>query len=281
MRSLFSWSLVPPKLIRWRTRLYYRVTERVQQVRFLPRPRSLNSPFPISQNLFHISFRMLQRLKVFFDTLELFLRKLVNAAAGSASSVTSFQDFGQLCQSEADPKRPLHYQHSLHGARGVEAVTRVCSRSSWENANPFIMSNRIWTHTSHLGERPGTQSFGTAALHHEKYEPSNAFQSQGICSRSFLARVSEHCRRRSARMSGYSSRAKSTHIGTHCIPPRNLNSRQKFRAYRQVCTDPNCLCYNSFTGQGQLLWVGVACRMVVDGRLAWCPWCPLNSNSEF
>jgi hypothetical protein len=26
-------------------------------------------------------------------------------------------------------------------------------------------------------------------------------------------------------------------------------------------TDLNCLCYNSFTGQGQLLWVGVACRM--------------------
>jgi hypothetical protein len=42
------------------------------------------------------------------------------------------------------------------------------------------MSNRIWTHTSHLGERPGTKSFGTAALHHEKYEPWNAFQSQDV-----------------------------------------------------------------------------------------------------
>jgi len=88
---------VPPKLISWRGRLYYRVTERVQQVRFLSRSRSLNSLFPIGQNLFHISFRTLQRFKVFFDTLELFLRKLVNAAAGSASSITSFQDFRQLC----------------------------------------------------------------------------------------------------------------------------------------------------------------------------------------
>jgi hypothetical protein len=34
-------------------------------------------------------------------------------------------------------------------------------------------------------------------------------------------------------------------------------SCQKFRAYRRVCTDLNWLCYNSFTGQGQLLWVGV------------------------
>ena len=24
-----------------------------------------------------------------------------------------------------------------------------------------------------------------------------------------------------------------------------------------ACTNSNCLCYNSFTGQGQLLWVGV------------------------
>ena len=61
-------------------------------MRFLPRSRLLNSLFPIDQNLLHISFRTLQRLKVRFNTLELFLRKLVNAATGSASSVTSVQD---------------------------------------------------------------------------------------------------------------------------------------------------------------------------------------------
>jgi len=32
------------------------------------------------------------------------------------------------------------------------------------------------------------------------------------------------------------------------------------------------------TGQGQLLWVGVACSTVLDGGLAWCPWCPLTSE---
>jgi len=64
-------------------------------VRFLSRSRPLNSLFPLCQDLFHISFRALQRLKVCFDTLELFLRKLVNAAAGSASCITSFQDFSR------------------------------------------------------------------------------------------------------------------------------------------------------------------------------------------
>jgi len=68
MRLLFSWSLVPPKLISWRARLCYRVTERIQQVRFLPSSRSQDSLFPIGQNVFHISFRALQRLKVCFDT---------------------------------------------------------------------------------------------------------------------------------------------------------------------------------------------------------------------
>jgi hypothetical protein len=56
------------------------------------------------------------------------------------------------------------------------------------------------------------------------------------------------------------------------------NSCQKFRAYRQVCTDRNCLCYNSVSGQGQLLWLVFACSAVLDGGLAWCPWCPLTSE---
>src|SRR5437762_9969117 len=47
---------------------------------------------------------------------------------------------------------------------------------------------------------------------------------------------------------------------------------------RQVYAERNSLCYNSFTGQGQLLWVGVACTTVFDSGLAWCPWCPLTSR---
>jgi hypothetical protein len=34
------------------------------------------------------------------------------------------------------------------------------------------------------------------------------------------------------------------------------------------CTDLNSLCYNSFTGQGQLLWVGLACITVFGNRLS-------------
>src|SRR3954468_2275319 len=83
--------------------------------------------------------------------------------------------FRQLCQSESDPKRSLHYQHYLHRASRVDAETRICLRSSWENANLFIMSNCIWTHATQLGERPRTKSLGTTASHHPKYEPENAF----------------------------------------------------------------------------------------------------------
>ena len=149
-------------------------------MRFLPWTRTLSALLPIGQYLFHISFCALQRFKVFFDTLQLFLGKLVNAAAGSAASVTSFQDFSQLCQSESDPKRPLHHKHSLQRARGIDAITRVCSRGSWENADLFIVSNRVWTHPRRLGQSTRTKSFGTAVLHHKKYQPRNAFQSQGV-----------------------------------------------------------------------------------------------------
>lgn len=106
--------------------------------------------------------------------------KLVNAVAGSAPSVTSFQDFRQLRQRKSDPKRPLHHKHSFHRARGIDTVTGLCSRGSWEDADPFIVPNRVWTHPRCLGEIAGTKSLGTAVLHDEKYQPWNAFQSQAI-----------------------------------------------------------------------------------------------------
>jgi hypothetical protein len=149
-------------------------------VRPLSRTRTLNTLFPIGQYIFHISLSTLQSLNVLFDTFELFLGKLVHAAARSASIVPSSQDFGQLSQRESDPKRSLHNQHSLYCARGIESVTRLCSRRPWEDPDPFIVSNCVWTHPRRLRQGAGPKSFGTAALHHEEYEPWNAFQNQGI-----------------------------------------------------------------------------------------------------
>src|ERR1700682_853055 len=147
---MFSWSLFPSKLIRWSASVHYRVTERVQQMRFLPCSCPLNSLFPIRQYLFHISFRALQRFKVCFDTFELFLRKLVNAVAGSASCIANFQNLSQLCQSEADPKGLLHNKHSLQRTCGIKSISRFRARCPLENANPLVVSNRIWTHPGHL-----------------------------------------------------------------------------------------------------------------------------------
>jgi hypothetical protein len=57
------------------------------------------------------------------------------------------------------------------------------------------VSDRVWTHTRRLGQVSGTKRVGTAVLHHEKYEPWNAFQSQDVCSRSvLLAHISERDR---------------------------------------------------------------------------------------
>lgn len=114
------------------------------------------------------------------DALELTLGKVVNATAGHAASITGFQDFTQFCQCESDSKRPLHYQHSLQSARRIDSVTGLCSLRRLENTNPFIVSNRIWAQPCRLGQSAGAKSFGTAVLHHEKYQPWNAFQSQGL-----------------------------------------------------------------------------------------------------
>src|SRR5579862_4622484 len=184
MRLLFSWPLLPPKLICWSARLHGRVTERVQQVRLLSRTSIPSALVPFGQHFLKISLCALQGLYVRCDALKLFLGQLVNAATGSASSITSFQDFGQLCQSKSDPKRSLYHQHSLQGARGIEPVARLCPRGPRENADSFIVSDRVWTHTSRLGQVSGTKSFGTAVLHHAKYQPWNAFQSQDVFEKS-------------------------------------------------------------------------------------------------
>jgi hypothetical protein len=43
------------------------------------------------------------------------------------------------------------------------------------------------------------------------------------------------------------------------MPRQETGRLRRVRAApRQVCTDLNSLCYNSVTGQGQLLWVGFA-----------------------
>jgi hypothetical protein len=117
----------------------------------------------------------------------------------------------------------LHHKHSFQRARGIDAITRVRSRGSWENADPFIVSNRVWTHPRRLGQGPGTKSCGTVALHHKKYQPRNAFQSQGVCSFSVLA--PRHLRTRPATIRPEilddSSRAKLTASRPHSIPQRD------------------------------------------------------------
>jgi hypothetical protein len=155
-------------------------------VRFLSRTRTLNAPFPIAQNFLHVSPSALQCLNICLDTLEFVLGKLVHATAWSTPSITSFQNFSQLSQSESDPERPLHDKNSLQCARRIDSVTRLCSRGSWQNTDPFIMSNRVWTHARRLGQVPGTKRFLNRYFAPQQYQPLNAFQSQAVSFRSEL-----------------------------------------------------------------------------------------------
>ena len=161
-----------------------RVAKRVQQMRFLSFTSTLNALFPIGQYLLHIPSRLLQRLNVCFDILKFFLSKLVNATAGNAPTITSFQHLGQFSQRESDAKCPLHNQHSFRSALRVNAITRRCSPGLGQNSDLFIMSNCVWTHAGCLGESAGTERLGTFAFHHKDYQPWNAFQSQAVFSTS-------------------------------------------------------------------------------------------------
>ena len=127
-----------------------------------------------------------------------------------------------------------HHQHSLHGAGGKEPVARLCPRGPRENADSFIVSDRVWTHTSRLGQVSGTKSFGTAVLHHAKYQPWNAFQSQDVfeksdCSREalyvfmtgkWLARLHSPQKRRSPFLLGRGKNLWFRTRGTRTVQPK-------------------------------------------------------------
>lgn len=179
MRSLFSCSS-PPKLIHLATGIADSSGEGVQQVRLCSGARSLHPILPVRQDLLEIPFRALQRLDVLSSSLELVLCKFVDPLAWSTPSVTGFQDLCQFCQRETDPKGSLHDKHSLDRVFGIQTVTRFSPRSSRKHSDLFVVPDRVWAYTSRFRESPGMESF-LDSRPHEKYQPSNAFQSQGIC----------------------------------------------------------------------------------------------------
>ena len=67
----------------------------------------------------------------------------------------------------------------------------------------------------------------------------------------------------------------------HSIPHRNAYSCQKFQAYRQAYTDLNSLCYNSFSGQGQLLWVGACLQHCFGRRFSLVSMVSINLGIQF
>src|SRR5882762_2244504 len=71
----------------------------------------------LSDNTFFTYRCVLQRLNVCFNMLELVLGKRVHPAARSATGITSFQDFSQLCRGESDPKRALPHKRSSPRSR--------------------------------------------------------------------------------------------------------------------------------------------------------------------
>jgi len=64
----------------------------------------MNALFPVGQHFFHLSLGAFQCFNVCFDTLQFVLGELVHATAWNTSGIPSFQDFGQLSQSESDPE---------------------------------------------------------------------------------------------------------------------------------------------------------------------------------
>src|SRR6266568_517225 len=113
-------------------------------------------------------------------SFQLFVCYLVHPRAWNSPCVPSLQDIRQLGESEADTKCFLHNQHSFHRTFGIHSVAGLSSCSFRQDADSFIVSNRVRADSCCFCQRPGAKASACTRWHHEHYQLWNAFQSQAV-----------------------------------------------------------------------------------------------------
>ena len=151
----------------------------MKQVGFLSFVCLSNSTLPVLQHFLHVAFGLLQSSNVHCDPSEFLLCEFKHSLARSTTSITSHQDFSEFCQSEADLECPLDSSDSSDCTLWIEPVARLVSHSFRQDADSLVVSNRVGTDSRHRRQFAGVKS-RMGSLHYDEYQPSNAFQCQGL-----------------------------------------------------------------------------------------------------
>lgn len=153
----------------------------MEEMNFLPSTRPSYSTFPICQHLLQVAFRLPQSRDVRSNSEEFLLCEFKDPLARSITSVTSFQDFGQFRQCKPDAKCPLNDANPIDCTLGIDSIPGLIPHSFRQDADLLVMPNGVWTHARRFRQFAGVKS-PTRALHHDEYQPLNAFQCQGLLS---------------------------------------------------------------------------------------------------
>ena len=151
----------------------------MQQVNLLPLACPSKSNFPIRQHPLQIAFRPPEGRNIGRDAGEFLLGECKDTLARSVTSVAGLQNLGELRQREADAKCPLNYLDSFDGTRRIDSIPCRAPQCLGQYSDSLVMSNRVRTHPRRPRQFAGVKSC-IESLHHEEYEPWNAFQRQAI-----------------------------------------------------------------------------------------------------
>jgi hypothetical protein len=151
----------------------------MEEMSFLSFTRSLNSTLPIRQHPLQRPFGMLQGRNVLSNPNELLLCQFKDPLTRSTTSVASFQNLREFGQRESDVKCPLNDVNSFDGTSGINPVARSTPHCLRQHADFFIMPNRVRTDSRRFRQFARVKR-RIASLHHDEYQPLNAFQCQEL-----------------------------------------------------------------------------------------------------
>jgi hypothetical protein len=103
--------------------------------------------------------------------------------AWSTASIPRLENVSEFRECEADAECALHNANSLECSFCINPIARGRAPRFWQDANSFVVANRIRTDACHSRQFTSMKD-SIGGLHHEQYQPLNAFQCQAVSWRS-------------------------------------------------------------------------------------------------
>lgn len=107
---------------------------------------------PLANQFPHVGLRSPEFLYLFTQRMQLLLGQSEHVMARSATIVAGAQNLRKLTEREAELKRSLRELNAIDCGRREYAVSPTCPRRKRQNADPFVVAERIGADTRKAGK---------------------------------------------------------------------------------------------------------------------------------